>query len=265
MVLPFESLSASNKDTYFADGVQDEILSNLAKISQLKVISRSSVMTYRPASNRNLRAIANELGVARVIEGTVRRSGNHVRIATRLVDAQTGETLWSESYDRNLSDIFAIQSEIAQQVASRLRAQLSPEERKDIEEKPTENLDAYDLYLQAKQLYNSVVFWGPEKETYLKAISLVEEATQKDPQFALAYCLLAQVQDDLYFGRIDYTPERRALGDAALNEALRLRPDLPEVHLAMAYHLYYCYCDFKRASVSSSTGKSKQTRVILSC
>jgi eukaryotic-like serine/threonine-protein kinase len=247
-VLPFESLSASKNDTYFADGVQDEILSNLAKISQLKVISRSSVMTYRPGANRNLRAIANELGVARVIEGTVRRSGNRVRIATRLVDAQTGETLWADSYDRDLTDIFAIQSEIAQTVASKLRAQLSPEERKDIEEKPTNNLEAYDLYVQAKQLYNSVVFWGPEKETYLKAISLVEEATQKDPQFALAYCLLAQVQDDLYFGRIDYTPERRALGDAALNEAMRLRPDLPEVHLVLAYHLNYLR-DFERARV----------------
>src|SRR6201997_5607421 len=247
-VLPFESLSASKKDTYFADGVQDEILSNLAKVSQLKVISRTSVMKYRPASNRYLRAIANELGVARVIEGTVRRSGNHVRIATRLVDAQTGETLWSESYDRDLTDIFAIQSEIARNVAAKLRAQLSPQEQKDIEEKPTDNLEAYDLYLQAKQLYNSVVFWGPEKETYLRAISLVEEATQKDPQFALAYCLLAQVQDDLYFGRIDHTPERRALGDAALNEAMRLRPDLPDVHLVLANHLFYLR-DFERARV----------------
>jgi serine/threonine protein kinase/RNA polymerase subunit RPABC4/transcription elongation factor Spt4/cytochrome c-type biogenesis protein CcmH/NrfG len=249
-VLPFESLSGSKKDTYFADGVQDEILSNLAKISQLKVISRSSVMTYRPAASRNLRAIANELGVARVIEGTVRRSGNRVRIATRLVDAETGETLWSESYDRNLGDIFAIQSEIARNVAARLSAHLSPEEEKDIEGKPTDNLEAYDLYLQAKQLLNSVVMWASVKETYSKAIRLLEQAIQKDPEFALAYCLMAKANDYLYKDQtLDHTPERRALGDAALNEALRLRPDLPEAHLAAARHLYICYRDFERARV----------------
>ena len=249
-VLPFESLSASKRDTYFADGVQDEILSNLARISQLKVISRSSVMTYRPAASRDLRSIATALGVARVIEGTVRRSGNRVRIATRLVDAQTGETLWSDSYDRDLTDIFAIQSEIARNVAARLSAQLSPEERKDIERKPTANLEAYDLYLQAKQLANSVVMWANMKETYLKAISLLEEAIQRDPEFALAYCLMAKANDYLYKDQMaDHTPERRALGDAAVNEALRLRPDLPESHLATARHLYICYRDFERARV----------------
>jgi serine/threonine protein kinase/Flp pilus assembly protein TadD len=248
-VLPFESLSASKRDTYFADGVQDEILSNLAKISQLKVISRTSVMTYRPAANRDLRTIASVLGVGKVIEGTVRRSGNRVRIATRLVDAQTGETLWSESYDRNLSDIFAIQSEIAQIVASRLSAQLSPEERKDILERPTNNLEAYDLYLEAKQLLqaNYWVLQKDESEIYQRIISLLENATAKDSKFALAYCLLAKAHDMLYVDEIDHTPERLALGDAAVNEALRLRPDLPEAHLALAAHLYYCYRDFEKA------------------
>ena len=250
-VLPFESLSASKKDTYFADGVQDEILSNLAKLSQLKVISRSSVMTYRPAANRNLRAIADELGVARIIEGTVRRSGNRVRISTRLVDAQTGETLWSESYDRNLRDIFAIQSEIARNVAARLSAQLSSEERKEIEERPTNDLEAYDLYLQAKQLINRgcVGLWSSEKETYSEAISLLEQATERDRTFALAYCRMAEAHGLLYQQRIDHTPERRALSDAAMNEAMRLRPDLPEVHLAMAWHLWDCYRDVERAGV----------------
>ena len=251
-VLPFESLSASKKDTYFADGVQDEILSNLAKISQLKMISRSSVMTYRPAAGRDLRAIANVLGVGRVIEGTVRRSGNRVRIATRLVDAQTGETLWSDSYDRDLADIFAIQSEIAEKVASSLSAQLSPRERKDFEEKPTDNLEAYDLYLQAKQLVNSSVLWSTEKENLPKAIRLLEKATQMDPTFALAYCLIAKAHDILYVDWIDRAPGRRALGDAAVDEALRLRPDLSEVHLALASHLYYCYRDFERARVQTA-------------
>jgi tetratricopeptide (TPR) repeat protein len=209
------------------------------------------VMTYRPAASRNLRAIASELRVERVIEGTVRRSGNRVRVATRLVNAQTGETLWSESYDRNLSDIFAIQSEIARNVAARLSAQLSPEERKEIEDRPTNNLEAYDLYLQAKQLINRgcVGLWSSEKGTYSEAISLLEQATQKDRTFALAYCRMADAHGLLYQQRIDHTSERRALSDAAINEAMRLRPDLPEVHLAMAWHLWDCYRDIERAGV----------------
>ncbi len=251
-VLPFENISANKDDAYFADGVQDEILNNLAKIAQLKVISRTSVMQYRADNKRDLRQIASALGVASVLEGTVRRDGNHVRVSTELVDARNDNTIWADSYDRNLTNIFSIQSEIAQTVASRLSAQLSPEERKDIEEKPTNNLEAYDLYLQAQQLLgpNSVVvLWSSEKATFSKAISLLEEATQKDRKFALAYCLMANAHDSLYFDLVDRTPARRAQGDAAVDEALRLRPDLAEVHLAAAYHLYACYRDFERARV----------------
>ena len=251
-VLPFENISANKDDAYFADGVQDEILNNLAKIAQLKVICRTSVMQYRPDTKRDLREIANTLGVAKVLEGTVRRDGNHVRVSTELVDAHTYNTIWADSYDRDLTDIFAIQSEISQTVASKLSAKLSPEERKDIEEKPTNNLEAYDLYLQAKQLL-AANYWvssqSSEKEIYSKIISLLEEAIHKDHKFALAYCLLTKAHDILHFDGIDHTLERRALGDAAANEALRLRPDLPEAHLAMAFHLYYCYRDFERARV----------------
>jgi serine/threonine protein kinase/tetratricopeptide (TPR) repeat protein len=251
-VLPFESLSENKSDTYFADGVQDEILNNLAKIAQLKVISRTSVMQYRADNKRDLRQVASALGVANVLEGTVRRDGNHVRVSTELVDARNDNTIWADSYDRDLTNIFSIQSEIAQTVASRLSAQLSPEERKDIEEKPTDNLEAYDLYLQAKQLLvpNGVIaLLRSDKETFSKAISLLGEATQKDSKFALAYCMTAKAHDYLYSNRVDHTPERRALGDAAVNEALRLRPDLPEVHLAVALHVYTCYRDFDRARV----------------
>jgi serine/threonine protein kinase len=151
-VLPFESLSESKSDAYFADGVQDEILNILARIAQLKVISRTSVMQYRADAKRDLRQIAKTLGVANVLEGTVRREGNHVRVSTELVDARNDNTIWADSYDRDLTSIFSIQSEIAQKVASTLSAQLSPEERKGIDDKPTNNLEAYDLYLQAKQL-----------------------------------------------------------------------------------------------------------------
>jgi serine/threonine protein kinase/RNA polymerase subunit RPABC4/transcription elongation factor Spt4 len=251
-VLPFDNISANKDDAYFADGVQDQILNDLAKIAQLKVISRTSVMQYRGDNKRDLRQIASALGVANVLEGTVRRDGNHVRVSTELVDARNDNTIWADSYDRDWTDIFATQSEIAQQVASRLSAQLSPEERKSIEEKPTNNLEAYDLYLQAKHLVSaasSVGLLGSEKKTLNKAISLLEEATQKDRKFALAYCMIARAHDDLYFDRIEHTPERRALGDAAVNEAVRIRPDLPEVHLALAAHLYTCYRDFERARV----------------
>ena len=251
-VLPFESLSESKTDAYFADGVQDEILNNLAKIAQLKVISRTSVMQYRADAKRDLRQIAGALGVANVLEGTVRRDGNHVRVSTELIDARNDNTIWADSYDRDLTNIFAIQSEIAQTVASRLSARLSPEERKDIEERPTNNLEAYDLYLQAKELLGPksvVTLWVSEKEAFSKAIDLLEEATRKDRNFALSYCLIAKAHDYLYFDQVDRTPERRALGDAAVNEALRLRPGLPEVHLATAFHLYACYRDFERARV----------------
>jgi serine/threonine protein kinase len=251
-VLPFDNISPNKEDAYFADGVQDEILNNLAKVAQLKVISRTSVMQYRGDNKRDLRQIADALGVANVLEGTVRRDGNHVRVSTELVDARNDNTIWADSYDRDLTNIFAIQSEIAQQVASRLSARLSPEERKDIEEKPTNDLQAYDLYLQAKLLLgpNSiVVLWNSEMATFSRAINLLEESTHKDPKFALAYCMIAEAHDYLYFDQVDRTPERRTLGDAAVNEALRLRPDLAEVHLAAAFHLFVCYRDFERARV----------------
>jgi serine/threonine protein kinase/tetratricopeptide (TPR) repeat protein len=250
-VLPFETLGHGKGKTYFADGVQDEILSNLAKVSQLKVISRTSVMTYRPGNERNLRSIAESLGVANVVEGTVRRDGSRVRITIRLVDARTDETLWSDSYDRKLTDIFGIQSEIAQEVASKLNVRLSRKERKGIEEKITNDLEAYDLYLRAKESIGNCLlfFMGAERKSLLDAIKLLEEATRRDTQFALAYCLIAKAHDDLYAWNFDNTAERRALGDAAVNEALRLRPDLAEAHLASACHLSVCYRNYERARV----------------
>jgi serine/threonine protein kinase/tetratricopeptide (TPR) repeat protein len=248
-VLPFESLSENKGDIHFADGVQNEILSRLAKLSQLKVISRTSVMAYQTPSNRDVRAIGAALGVAHVIEGTVQRDGNRVRITTELIDARTDETLWSESYQRDLTDIFAIQSEIAQTVASKLSARLTPEEQKSIGERPTTNLEAYDLYLQAKELVKDADYGKMDDRDFLKAIKLLEEATGKDPKFTLAYCLAARAHDELYFYWTDKTPERRALGDAAVAEALRLEPDSPDAHLALAYHLYASYRNYERASV----------------
>jgi serine/threonine protein kinase len=247
-VLPFESLSENKNDTYFADGVQEEILSKLASLADLKVISRTSVMAYRPQSNRDVRSIGTALGVAHLVEGTVQRDANRVRITTELIDARTDQTLWSESYQRDLTDIFAIQSEIAEAVASKLNARLSPEEQNTVGQRPTNNLEAYDLYLQAREL---VANWQFVERTddLPEAIRLLEEATGKDPKFALAYCELARAHDDLYHYWIDKTPKRRALADAALHEALRLEPDHSEVRLAAAYHFYESYRDYQRASV----------------
>ncbi|HYZ75687.1 MAG TPA: serine/threonine-protein kinase, partial [Chthoniobacterales bacterium] len=184
-VLPFDNLSEEKGDTYFADGVQDEILSNLAKLSQLKVISRTSVMTYRPRADRDLRSIGRILRVANIIAGTVRKDGNRTRITVRLVDARTDVTIWSETYDHDLSNIFTIQSEIAQMVASKLAATISPLEKKRIEAKPTHNLEAYDRYVRAKQLiaYSAVtVMFGYYENHLIDAIALLEEAIRLDPK-----------------------------------------------------------------------------------
>jgi TolB-like protein len=256
-VLPFESLSPNKDDTYFADGVQDEILNNLAKIAQLKVISRTSVMQYRVDINRDVRQIANALGVANVLEGTVRRSGNRVRVSTELIDARNDNTIWADTYERDLTDIFAIQSEVAQTIADKLTATLSPEEKKIIDAKPTDNLPAYDLYLRAKQLIFNVET-APEIGSVEKplndAVDLLEQAVRLDPKFTLAYCSSAEAQDVLYVW-YDPTPERRALADAAVKSALRSQPDLPETHLANARHFYNGYRDYDRARAQLTTAK----------
>jgi TolB-like protein/Tfp pilus assembly protein PilF len=247
-VLPFESISPSKDDGYFADGVQDEILNNLAKIAKLKVISRTSVMQYRADTKRDMRQIASALGVANVVEGTVRREGNRVRVSAQLVDARKDNAVWADSYDRDLTDIFAIQSEVAQAIAGKLSAALSPDEQRRIEQKPTDNIEAYDLYLQAKEkIADAEILAGgdPEKPKH-DALRLLEQAVQLDPNFAKAYCLIAFVHDTLYV-EFDPTAERRALGDKAINQALHLQPDLPEVHLAYANHLYRSYRDYERA------------------
>jgi serine/threonine protein kinase/predicted Zn-dependent protease len=248
-VLPFESISANKDDSYFADGVQDEILANVARISQLKVISRTSVMQYRAGEKRDLRQIAAALGVANVLEGAVRRSGNRVRITIELVDAGTDHTVWSEIYDRDLTDIFTIQSEVAQIIASKLTVTLSPAEKRRIESKPTDNLEAYDLYLRAKeQIVSAKVSYtvATTEKPLRDAVSFLEQAIRLDPKFTLAFCASAEAHDLLY-PLIDFKPEQRALGDAAVNSALGLQPDMPEVHLAYAYHLYRGYHDYERA------------------
>jgi serine/threonine-protein kinase len=247
-VLPFENLSEEKANAYFADGVQDEILTYLAKIAALKVISRTSVLQYKSGVARNLREIAQQLGVANVVEGSVQRSGNRVRVNAQLVDARTDAHLWAQTYDRDLADVFAIQSEIAKAIAEQLQAKLSPNEKKAIEQSPTTDLAAFDLYSRAKSLLLTASFSVTQDQDRRKAIELLDEAVKRDPSFFDAYCQLAGAHEDLYaVSGSDHTPTRLALAEAALQAATRLRPDAAETHLARAQYLYYGLRDYAGA------------------
>jgi TolB-like protein/Tfp pilus assembly protein PilF len=246
-VLPFENLSADPENAFFVDGLHDEILSDLARIAALKVISRTSVMQYRTAAKRNLREIANELGVAHILEGSVQRAGNRVRLRAQLIDARTDVHLWAERFDRPLDDVFAIQSDIAKAVAEQLQAKLSPAEKAAIEQPPTANLVAYDRYLRAKKLLAQTTFDARQIEHVREAIRLLDQAVAHDPTFLLAYCLLARAHDQLYFNCSDHSPARLALAKEALSTALRLGPDRGETHLTAAWISYHCYRDYETA------------------
>ena len=247
-VLPFENLSEEKQNAYFADGVQDEILTDLAKVAELKVISRTSVMQYKSGAARNLRQIAHELGVANIVEGEVQRAGNRVRVSAQLLDARKDVHLWAEHYDRPLDDVFAIQSEIAKAIADQLRARLSPSEKAAIERPPTADLAAFDLYTRANTLLLKSLYSGAStKDNLLQAVDLLNQAVARDPNFLVAYCRLAFAHDVLYLSGIDHTPARLASADAAVRTALRLQADAGEAHLALARHLYSGYLDYDRA------------------
>jgi TolB-like protein/class 3 adenylate cyclase/Flp pilus assembly protein TadD len=245
-VLPFENLSNEKENAYFADGVQDEILTGLSRVADLKVISRTSAMQYKAGLQRNLREVAADLGVAHVLEGTVQRAGGRVRVNAQLIDARTDSQLWAERYDRDIADVFAIESELAGKIVAQLQAKISPSEKAAIEQKPTTDLAAYDLYIRAKTLIETAAFSTPVRESLAEAIRLLNQAIERDPVFALAYYQLAQAHDQFYFG-FDHTPARLALADAAIQSLTRLRPNSGEAHLALAKHLYWGYLDYDRA------------------
>ena len=247
-VLPFENLSEEKANAFFADGVQDEILTDLAKIADLKVISRMSVMQYKSGAPRNLREIGQQLGVAHVVEGSVQRAANKVRVNAQLLDARNDAHLWAQTYDRDLADVFAIQSEIAKAIADQLQAKLSPNEKKAIEQPPTTDLAAFDLYSRAKSLLLTAAFSATNEPDLRKAIELLDEAVKRDPSFFAAYCQLAWAHERLYatFGT-DHTPARLALAEAAVQAATRLRPDAAETHLARAQYLYFGLRDYAGA------------------
>jgi serine/threonine protein kinase/Tfp pilus assembly protein PilF len=246
-VLPFENLSDEKQNAYFADGVQDEILTDLSKIADLKVISRTSVMQYKSGAERNLREIAKALGVAHVVEGSVQRAENRVRVSAQLIDARTDTHLWAERYDRDLADVFAIQSEIAKKIADQLQAKISPTERAAIEKAPTTDLTAYDLYLRAQVLFADTSDPIHAREKLPEAAQLLNEAVARDPQFLQAWCLLSRVHGVAYFRGHDHTAARLDLANAALEAARRLQPDAGEVHLALAIYYYNGFRDYGRA------------------
>jgi TolB-like protein len=243
-VLPFENLSDDKEDAFFADGVQDDILTKLAKIADLKVISRTSVMGYR--GKRDLRQIGRALGVSHVLEGTARRSSGKVHINAQLVDTRTDVGVWADEYERDLNEAFAIPSEIAQKVAEELHAKVSAAEKASIQQPPTADLAAYDLYVRANNLLLTS-FSSAARAKFLQAADLLNQAVTRDPLFFQAFCQLAHAHGLLYFFGLDHTPARLASMEAAVQAAFRLRPDAGEAHLARAENLYFGYLDYEGA------------------
>src|SRR6266568_1295682 len=245
-VLPFASLSENKNDAYFADGVQDQILTNLAKLSDLKVISHTSVRQYKTGAERNMREIGRQLGVAYIMEGSVQRARDRLRINAQLIDARTDTHVWAETYDRTAADLFAIQSELAESIVAQLKAKLSPQQKAEIEERPTQDLDAFEFYLQAKAIIDSYINATDVRAALLQALKSLDDAIQRDPNFVSAYCYAARANDLLFFFDLDPSPERISLADAAVKAALRLRPDSAEAHFARADYYFRCLRDYDR-------------------
>src|SRR6266478_3572711 len=242
-VLPLENLSEEKENAFFADGIQDELLSNLSKIKDLKVISRTSVMQYKTAITRNLREIARQLGVSNVVEGSVRRSGNHIRVSVQLIDALTDRHIWVQNYDRTLADSLALQGELATEIAAGVGATLSPQEKARVEAKPTNNPAAYDAYLRGR----AVEAGSLDKSNMERAIQSYQEAVKLDPSFVPAWVRLSCVQSESFWVGVDPSPERLAAAKVAADRALALDPNLPETHLALGYYRYYGQHDFAGA------------------
>jgi TolB-like protein/Tfp pilus assembly protein PilF len=246
-VLPFATLSDDRNDAYFAVGVQDQILTNLAKVSDLRVISHTSVRQYKTGAERNIREIGRQLGVGYIVEGSVQRARDRLRINAELIDARTDAHIWAETYDRTAADLFAIQSELAQSIVAQLKAKLSPQQKAEIEERPTQDLDAFELYLQAKTIIDSYINATDVRAALLQALKSLDEAIKRDPNFVSAYCYVARANDLLYFFDLDPTSQRITLAENAVNNALRLRPDSAEAHFARADYLFRCLRDYDRA------------------
>src|SRR5436309_2160238 len=243
-VLPLENLSEEKENAYFADGMQDELLSNLAKIKDLKVISRTSVMQYKTGIARKLHEIARQLGVSNVVEGSVRRSGNHIRVSVQLIDALTDRHIWAQNYDRTLADSLALQGELATEIAAGVGATLSPQEKARVEARPTNNPAAYDAYLRGRAVEAGSLF---DRSTVERAIQSYQEAVKLGPSFVPAWVRLSFLHSNSYWIGHDPSSARLAAAKDAADRALALDPNLPETHLALGYYRYYGQHDFAGA------------------
>jgi TolB-like protein/thioredoxin-like negative regulator of GroEL len=243
-VLPLENLSDEKENAYFADGIQDELLSDLAKIKDLKVISRTSVMQYKTGITRNLKEIAQQLGVSNIVEGSVRRSGNHMRVSMQLIDALTDRHLWAQNYDRTVADSVTLQGELATQIASEVGATISPQEKARLSATPTKNTAAYDAYLRGRALEGE---WTDDFSNVQKAAEAYQQAVTLDPSFVLAWVYLSAAHSSLYWEGLDHTPARLAAAKEAVDRAITLDPSLPEIHLALGYYRYYALRDYNGA------------------
>lgn len=244
-VLPFDNFSDDIQNAFFADGIQDDILSSLAKVADLKVTSRTSVRQYK-TGDRNLREIGEALGVAYIMEGSVRRESNRVRINAQLIDARTDQHVWNDTYDREIADLFELQSELARRITFALRANLSPREKASLQSHPTADMAAYELFLRARDFFR----WsgsGDPRENGESALGLLKDALERDPQFALAHCLASRVHGELYWFGYDRSRARLTQAKIAADNALRLQPDLGDARLALAYYYYFGYRDYELA------------------
>lgn len=262
-ILPFENLSESKENDYFAAGVHDDILSSLAKVADLKVISRTSVQQYKDGG-RNLREIAAALGVAHVLEGTARRAGNRVRINAQLIDARTDSHIWGETFDRELTDLFAVQCEVAERITTALQANLSPREKSSLQKHPTKDLLAFELYLRARELFQ----WagtGDSGDNGAEALRLLDGAIARDPRFALAYALASRLHSELFWFGYDKSPSRLKLAKAAADTALEIQRDLGEAHLALGFYHYYGFrkYDVARREIASAYSATPNDSIVL--
>ena len=243
--MPFENLSDDQQNEYFADGIQDDVLANLAKIADLKVISRTSVRQFKTGT-RNLREIGQALGVAHILEGTVRRAGNRVRVNVQLINARTDAHVWADTFDRELLDLFRLQSELAERITVALQAKISPQEMASLRVHPTADLEAYENYLRARDLFR----WsgaGDPRENGERALDFLDRALARDPKFALAYCLASRWHGELYWFGYDRSAARLESARSAAEQALKLQPALGDAHLALAYYHYFGYRDYDQA------------------
>ncbi len=246
-VLPFENFSPDPDNAFFADGMHEEVITALTKIHDLTVISRMSVMAYRKTEGRNLKKIAAELGVTNVLEGSVQRAGNKVKVTVELIDARSDAHLWADSFTEEVADAFAIQAKIAGAITAALKAAFSPEEKSLLARRPTQNQEAYEFYLRARTLdYTSG--YNQSRETLENIIALCDQAVAKDPDFVQAYLQLVRMHGLMFwYGYLDPTPARKEKARVARDAAVRLAPTAPESHLAAGAYIYYCENDWARA------------------